>query len=133
MSRSTKLNSFWLKLGLGLCVMAMLVVWLILPKPGINHANFLRIQTGMTTEEVTAIMGKQPGDYSSDISFLWSAGERWGNSEGLQHDWHWVSDEGMIGISLDSNGRVNGASFQPAGLREPPESLLGRIRKLLGI
>ena len=51
----------WLALG-GLLLLAILIAIcvpvLVPPAPGVTYANFSRIETGMTRDEVAALLGK---------------------------------------------------------------------------
>jgi hypothetical protein len=52
----------WLLLGLLLaCIVGVvLIVLVLLPRPGVTKENFDRIQNGMTRAEVEAIFGREP-------------------------------------------------------------------------
>ncbi len=96
------------------------VIWIAIPKPGINRQNFHRIRVGMTVDEVTGLMGCAPGKYSSPNSMiLMSDNESLGEApKSSTLPWGtdprqplWLSDGGLIIIEFDDNDRVISAGF----------------------
>jgi hypothetical protein len=76
----------------------------------INRANFLRIEKGMTVEEVSAILGGSPGDYNvfrQPYHCGWSVrpADRVPNRRVSYPSERWCGDAGTILIKLD-DGKV---------------------------
>jgi hypothetical protein len=103
------------------------VIWIAIPKPGINRQNYHKIQIGMTVDEVTALMGQPPGNYAKPTSVIVVPdGESMGDTTPGQK--FWMSDSGFIIVVLDENDRVRGAAFT----RVQDDSILGRVYRFLG-
>jgi hypothetical protein len=127
--RWLKSKRFWTVVVLCMVAIAIIgpAIWIAIPHPGINHQNFRKIQVGMTVDEVTALMGRPPGNYARPTSFILAGqGESMGDTApGSQA---WMSDSGCIIVGLDENDCVTGAGF--SCVRD--DSLLGRLHKFLG-
>src|SRR5438128_464638 len=80
--RLPRRRTLWLSAALLLAV-AVVVVWLLVPRSRITQANFDRISDEMTVEEVSAILGSsEPSSYtlrsgSSYPALLWEDGPSW--------------------------------------------------------
>jgi hypothetical protein len=126
--RWLKSRRFWT--GVVLCLVAIAiigpVIWIAIPKPGINRQNFRKIQVGMSLEDVTALMGRPPGNYAGPTSFILATaqGETIGEigKTGPRQE-AWMSDGGFVIIGLDGNDRVSGAGFSPV----QDNSFIGRL------
>jgi hypothetical protein len=114
----------WLFLGIGsvgLCASGMAGLLLFLhglaPQPGVTRANFDRLQLGMKTEEVEAILGGPPDSCTIDnppARGYMSAGSWHGRGFTIGVDFHW-------------DGRVTEKYLQ-----EEDGTFLGKLRSWLG-
>jgi hypothetical protein len=94
------------------------------PERRINEANLVKVEEGMTREQVIQILGT-PGDYSIPRECVIRIPRLSGKQEG------WVTDDIGIYVSFDDNGRVlDKASVHFIG---PPLSFFDRIRRWLGL
>jgi hypothetical protein len=125
--RLLKSKRFWTGAVLCLVAIAIIGIWIAIPKPGvngINRQNFRKIQVGMSLDEVTALMGC-PLNYAGPILVISKSGpdESIGDTTkpGSQA---WLSDSGCIIVGLDENDRVSGAGFNV--VEDNSNSFIGR-------
>ena len=59
-------------------------------------AKFQQVREGMTFEDVCAIVGAPPGDYSRDGWTLLM----------VPNEHYWVADDGLLHVRVDATGRV---------------------------
>lgn len=71
----------------------------------INFHSFQKIHCGMRQEEVEAILGGPPGDYSHGIRDIKIVGKEEPEFLGLVKK-QWRSDEGIITVGFDEQGVV---------------------------
>jgi hypothetical protein len=122
----------WL-VGLSACAVVAVAaaVWSSARAVGINRNGYDRIREGMALEEVSALLGKPPGDYRTRE---WS-GERvesdvvyWTERGGLVFDgYNWFSDDGVIFVGFSKDGRAVGKHFHALH-----RDYFGWLRKLFG-
>ncbi len=136
MGRHRFLFPFLATVLVGLAIMA----WLLWPRPtAINRENAAKIQEGMTLAEVEAILGGPPRDDGVGLlAFQRADGtegtmprSEFNDSLNLPDEKHWLSDEVLIGITLDQAGRVAGVTVEPVQLAS--EGPLDRLRRWLGL
>jgi hypothetical protein len=105
-----------------------LAAWLqFLNARPVRLANHRDMQPGMTLAEAEKILGGPPGDYSSapgQTHFRLNVRVN-GQSE------TWISDDGIIIVGFDEEGRVNGWSFAGPGVIPP--RLIDRLRAWIGL
>jgi hypothetical protein len=77
---------------------------------GINKNGFAAIREGMTLEEVEAIFGRAPGDYT--VKKNAGLGFRFGIGMGPFRDEEWISDHGWITLTFDREGKVIRKEFR---------------------
>lgn len=110
---------------IGLCVLALAVVYLGRPYPpgsGVHWSNLFRIENGMSRAEAVAMIGlppqsEQPGDPSGR------------GPPATRTTLMWSSDECDIWVYLDGDGQVIGRQ----GVGSFPPTWLGRIWSRLGL
>jgi hypothetical protein len=112
-----------------LAVLAVLIVAVTFRPPApINEATYNRIRQGMTLEEASSVIGRQPGDYTSGpvelapdaegIAVSWTGGS-------VDHGARWEGDTGMI-IVYFHQGKANGKWF--TRYQRVPQGPLERLR-----
>jgi hypothetical protein len=91
----------------------------------IDAAHRDRIMKGMPKDEVAAILGGPPGDFSSRAKVY-----RNDVQLGLKmpHYECWYGDQGEIKVAFDSEGKVAGVWPFDEGIPLPPTSLAERMR-----
>lgn len=91
-------------------------LWSTSPAHRIHWSAFQRIEDGMTFDEVVAILGVSPGDYTTAPVRIYASGElRLGRQvferiEAAHGQRGWVSDAGAIAVSFDANGMAAGGA-----------------------
>jgi hypothetical protein len=136
-SRLLKSRRFWTWIVLGVLAISIMgpVIWIVIPKPGINRQNYLKIQIGMTVDEVTALMGHPPGNYARPTSSI-SATEGESTGEITHEQLFWFGDSGFVVVNFDDNNCVRGAGFCPVQDTRDNSGfgrLFGPIRRLFGL
>jgi hypothetical protein len=134
-ARWLKSKRYWTWIVLGVLAISIMgpVVWIVIPKPGINRLNFHKIQIGMTVDEVTALMGHPPGLYADPRSIhLTGRAEGWGQVGSGLKSWG-ASESGFIMVHLDENNHVCGAQFYSVQDDSFLGRLLGPLRGLFGL
>jgi hypothetical protein len=146
--RTRRLLLFGLPAGL---VAAMLAVWLLWPRTAITRENAERIAVGMTLAEVEQILGGPARDEATGPVTADGPGTLWLMAPRKQYllvDYgarvtvpgakapapaapRWVSDQVMITVSLDADGRVESCNTIP--VRRTEEGPLDRLRRWLGL
>jgi hypothetical protein len=105
--------------------------WRLSAPPRINWDDFRQLKAGMTQEEVEAILGGPPGDYSAGppqnkqnitISFA---------DDPILTRKEWRSDTLKIAVGFDDQGRL--ARSGMAGDIGPRPSIWQRLRVWLGL
>jgi hypothetical protein len=118
----------WFIVGGVVLLAVVTVVGQVIPRPRrpqVSREDFSRIEKGMSREEVEAIIGGPPGDYTTRYYFpppLGSHYIRWQT---------WVGDGGMILVRFDEMGRVYGTEHFEVYLLDKP-SFYERVRVWLG-
>ena len=123
----TKRRLVWAGVVLLLAVAACFILWQLFGKSNsVNLANHWRIRGGETLAEVEAILGGPPGDYTST-----PGQKRFRLNVWYERSETWVSDEGMVIVGFDTDGRATGTrSFIGPGVQTP--DVLERLRRWLG-
>jgi SmpA / OmlA family len=105
-----------------------LCYYLILPKVQATRDNYEKIRRGMNEQEVEAILGGPPGDYTTgpwrvELREAWDKG----HTRRL-----WISDSGRIAVFFDQQGLARSAAFVELHVDELPiiERILYKIKKL---
>jgi hypothetical protein len=115
-----------LLVGIALVLLGgLLTLWLAVPKHRVNWDSYATVEIGMTRDQVDAVFGVPPGDYS--------------NGEGatlLPDDWgdgceRWVCDDWMFYIDFDERNRVREKSHSRRV--QFKMSFLGKVRHWLGL
>jgi hypothetical protein len=84
-------------------------------KPRCSEADCQRIQRGMTLEQVKAIVGCPPGDYTAGRGMYVSFIDPFpANSFSWHYKIYWCGDDGGVGVKLDRNGLVATADWYPS-------------------
>jgi hypothetical protein len=122
-------------LGIALGVVALMLIagaiaWLLWPqRTGITRANAAKIENGMALERVEMILGGAPRDESTGIL---DPDHKLGDVPGMQ--WReWRSDEVIVHVMLDRDGRLNTAIVVPVRRADTQEPLFARLRRLVGL
>jgi hypothetical protein len=120
---------------------AGLVLWLTVPRSRITKESFDAIEVGMTEQEVEAILGRLPGDYSGGrgppqrmslhFSYYHHASSPYRLSNGKRTYLRWVAEQAEVGVFFDVEGRVTLKHFNPAESGHP-EGPVGKLLHLLG-
>lgn len=97
-----------------------------LAPPRLEGSRFTQVRVGMTREQVEAVLGVPPGDYTSDPSPD-PADNPWAYSRLTV----WACDDGVLYVGFDDNDVVVDAIAFPL-TRPPKPSLPGRLRTWLG-
>ena len=109
----------------GLVGMGLVVVAMLLPRPGVTKANFNRVERRMTIDEVTAIFG-EPG-----IQEPWCMG----GHGSTQRTVKWYHDDGAIAeIQFSNNGpmmRTSDGKVYQKNWHDSPETILHKIGRWL--
>jgi hypothetical protein len=116
-------------LGLVACiVMAAGVAWLLWPRrPAITRANAAMIEKGMTIGDVEALLGGPARDESTgvlDPDLKIAPGNLWRE---------WRSDEVIIHVLIDRNGRVSARTVLAVRRVTDQQSRFSRVRRLVGL
>src|SRR5262249_32430069 len=126
----TRRRLVWVGVVMCAALAVCLTAWMSFVRPGkVRLANHRGIRAGMTLAEVERVLGGPPGDYSSDPqptdSYLATTRAGWGVR------WEtWVSDEGVVTVHLNDEGRVTDWGHAGAGLTSP--GFFDRLRAWLG-
>jgi hypothetical protein len=108
----------WLLLPVLLLAAGFVVLRLTLPSHNITAEAFNQIRHGMTEREVVAILGVKAGDYATGpimeindgtSSTLWI--DEWSAHPGSRGMSKWISDEAVIHVNFDVEGKVGHAYF----------------------
>jgi hypothetical protein len=81
-------------------VVGYLALWLSSPRPRINGESIKLIKVGMTQEEVEAILGVPPGNYSSGPICFFPPGGLTPRTE------LWIGEESAVHVSFDASRKV---------------------------
>jgi hypothetical protein len=102
-------------------------------RPRITQANFERIKVGMRLEEVEAILGVPPGDYTTEPVPDLEVGSS-GTFKKPGRGCAWWGNDGLIQLGVDEDNLVLWTRFvEPHyGYRLQPGPL-GRLRRWLGL
>jgi SmpA / OmlA family len=103
---------------LALFVLVLLFAGITLLTSGsrINEKTYEQIEVGMTEEQVQAILGCPPGNYSMHGTTWLGSGPRiyWLHPEGSSSQFEpdvvskaWITDDLLIGVYFDRDGRVD--------------------------
>ena len=121
----------WLvRVGVAVClaVAAGVGARLTAPRPcPVSLANCEHIRDGMTLAEVEEVLGGPPGTYGSGMVLVAGPGVM---SLSDRYE-HWWTDEGLLLVRFDQQGRSSGFTFC-GGVLFPPPSPLDRLRAWLG-
>jgi hypothetical protein len=120
------------------CVAAVLVAsYLALrwaaPRHHINKEGFDAIRVGMSEQEVEAILGGPPGDYSATGAVPCPAAYASSGTlldRGVEDLRSWVGDDAAINVAFDAGGLVVWKDQVPI-LMHTREALLDRVRSWL--
>jgi hypothetical protein len=98
----------------------------------IGRMSFNQIEEGMTQEQVEALLGVPPGDYSKSIQAV--RGNRFGSlgarRQGYRQE-EWWSDWGIIRVAFRPDGVVAGKEFLDVDVKD--KSWLGTVMDKLGL
>lgn len=93
--------------------------------PRINETIFERIHIGLPKNEVHAVVGVPPGDYTTGTCLTLPPGIKY-------YGWDvWLGDDGQICVNYDEDDKVSEKEFLPVMRVQP--SLFDRIREWLGL
>ena len=107
--RRLMMIAFLLVLAIG-----VVVVWhLTRPEPVINVERARLIQTGMSEQQVTAILGGPPGDYTGDQIVTYSRGGVGADESGYYSGTNWWGLEGVVQVHFNQ-GLVENVNYYPA-------------------
>jgi hypothetical protein len=102
-------------------------LWFVVrPRPHrINEGGFDQITQGMTRQEVEEILGRPPGNYTDrrEASFG-------GRRSAFTFPEDWLSDDGLILVTFDEEGRVVRKYFSPVD-DFPERPFKNRVRRVL--
>jgi hypothetical protein len=116
-----------------LVVVAVVILAALVPRsrpPAVSRQQCEQLKEGMTRQEVEAVIGGPPGDYTTREYMPLPLGIRY-----CQHE-QWVGDEGMIFVYFDQAGRVRDAVHVDIWLYEEPRrgrTFLDGLRASLGL
>jgi hypothetical protein len=121
--------------GLLVCGVAAVAatVWFSGRPAGINRNGYSLIREGMTLEDVSAILGKLPGDYTTterEQAGIVEPEVKW-----WQHDHqcfsgeNWIADYGSIWVGFSEDGKAVGKHFHAH--RPGLGNFLGWLRELV--
>jgi hypothetical protein len=94
----------------------------------ISWGTYNKIQEGMTEEQVTALLGVPPGDYSKSIAAV--RGGRYGLLVGFRQE-EWWSDTGVIRVYFNPDGAVAGKHFMDVEVKD--KTWFGSLLEMLGL
>lgn len=122
-----------LVLGLaGLGVAGSLVVdWLTQRPHRVNAETFLKIEPGMTEEQVYGLVGVPPGDYRRQQAIVGTETARVAMRTGECKEWR--SDHGVFWVWFDVDGKVESKRQPNMMFLLTRDSLFTRIRMWLGL
>jgi hypothetical protein len=111
----------------GLVVVAAagaIVLWPRQEPSRVTYENFKRIKNGMTHQEVEALLGGPPGDYTSSPVAEMVSGAQWRNST------PWVGDDGAIYVWFEED-RVWFMDFYDVvrTKQTPVDNLIWRLKR----
>lgn len=120
----------WAGVVVLLALAACLAAWLWLARPGtVRLANHWHLQGRETLAEVEAILGGPPGDYSTTPGNPGATRFRLNTRVG-DRSRIWISDEGIVIVHFDEEGRYDGSTQYGPGVCTPGP--LDRLRRWLG-
>lgn len=108
--------------------LALIVRSATIPRHPITREAFEQIRLGMTEQEVEAVLGGPPGDYSSGTMTFVIEG-KYRRGEGTEPK-DWASDEGHIRVWF-GDGKVAGRQFFDAIVIEDP--FFNKLRRWMGL
>jgi hypothetical protein len=117
--------ALWLGCAIALLVVgAMLGYWFMQPHPRIDEETLAKITSGMTEDEVIAIIGAPPGNYGyGEPIYDWSGPG--------QQTKHWWGRDAAILVTFDEHGGVQGAYY--FAINREYDSFLHRVGVWLGV
>jgi hypothetical protein len=124
----TKRWLVWLTCGVCVAAAAGIGTWLQMPRPcPVVLANYERIQDGMRLAEVEAVLGGPPGIYGTGMVMVAGPGVM---SLNARYE-SWWTDEGLLLVRFDQEGRSSGSTFC-GGVLLPSPGPFVRLRTWLG-
>jgi outer membrane protein assembly factor BamE (lipoprotein component of BamABCDE complex) len=96
----------------------------------IDREHSERIKVGMNRDEVEAILGGPPGDFTT-VEFSFVSLECGIGVVGHRRE-HWKGDQGLVGVDFDGQGKVAWRWFDK-GILVPEPSSTERVRGWLGV
>ncbi len=119
-----------------LAVAAATTLWFLFPhEPRFTEEQCDLLSSGMTKEEVIALLGCPPGDYTTRKQrFVHCTGSRCSADDiKINHAGKcWCGDDGAIGLVLESDGTLRRAEYYST-LTPEPTTVMERIKGWLGI
>lgn len=111
-----KKRTRWLVVLSGCGVVAVAAtVWWSATAVGINRNGYNLIREGMTVDEVSAILGKPPGDYrtgkTEERENVQADVKWWQHDHKCSSGDNWVSDFGWIWVGFSEDGKAVGKHF----------------------
>ena len=119
------------------------VVWWHIPGHRITEESCQMIEPGWTAEQVEALLGKPPGDYTSEPVECVGLIRGWPDvgksfdelvATRLSRDERcrlWCGDDGVIEVHFDADGRVEHNAFHPVVRQRRP--WIERLRGWVGL
>jgi hypothetical protein len=126
----------WGKVALSVFLLCVAVCWnvylvAVRPRRRINPQRFKRVQEGMTRQEVIAIIGLSPGDYTvfKHTPETWRGcfGGKLGPA-GVKYE-EWASDEGLIAVTFEGDKVV--ARYYFDAFKNPDRGALDMLFRLV--
>jgi hypothetical protein len=111
--------------------LSMMVVVLYLRQPDISLSAFERIQTGMTEQEVSAILGRPPGESSRNGECSFETKEMWGDRRLFIPSKLWWGRDFAVVVFFDPEGKVVGARYEK--IQRTGGGVISLFQRLVGI
>jgi hypothetical protein len=106
-------------------VLAIGLLWIVLPSGQISRTAYSRIQEGMSEKDVLGILVLPPGNYATDFYTAVSQEQEGQTKYGKRLGW--IGDQAMINVEFDDRGQVCWKSFHEIQTRR---SFPQRIKSL---
>jgi hypothetical protein len=116
------------------CAIVALTIFHFSRPTGVTLFGYARVSLGMTSEEVEAVIGVPPGNYSSreDIKIVdhWASEWHMGHQPEVGNSETWYSDDGCLCVIYSSEGKV--VFKQWKGMVDHRPSFFERMKAQLG-